>query len=97
RLHCQVNRGGQLQFMKQASRRGAVLRFGLTGAGRIAQTYAQALAKTANARLAAVTDVCPAPARALADLAGCPVYASHREMAESGEIDAVVVATPPSV
>src|SRR5437763_1987453 len=81
----------------RTGRKGDVLRFGLVGAGRIAQTYAQALTQTPNARMAAVSDIRPEAARALADLAGCPFHASHIEMAESGDIDAVIVATPPSV
>jgi predicted dehydrogenase len=76
---------------------GNKLRFGLIGAGRIAQTYAEAFAKTGNACLAAVTDVWPEAAQSIASRVGCPVFPTYADMAASGKIDAVVVATPPSV
>ena len=83
--------------MTPNSQPGDKLRFGLIGAGRIANTYVEAFAKTANATLAAVTDVRPEAAQSLASTAGCTAYPSHIEMAESGKIDAVVIATPPAV
>jgi predicted dehydrogenase len=83
----------------------APFRFGLVGAGRIAETYAQAFAGLAAegtapvAVLAAVADVRPEAAAALAGRLGCPAFESYRamSMAMSGPrgLDAVVVCTPP--
>lgn len=83
--------------MKKDIKRGAQLRFGLVGAGRIAQTYAQAFRGTPNACLTAVADVNAEAATELAKQAECSMWVSHVELAESGAIDAVVVATPPAV
>jgi predicted dehydrogenase len=83
--------------MKQpTNRRGISLRFGLIGAGRIAQTYVQALAQTTNARLAAIADVDAGPAHRLAAQGNCRAYASHMALADECAIDAAIVATPPS-
>ncbi|HXE62161.1 MAG TPA: Gfo/Idh/MocA family oxidoreductase [Bryobacteraceae bacterium] len=75
--------------------RGNSLRFGLVGAGRIAQAYMQALRETPNATLAAVTDIDTEAARAVASQTGCQEFLSCREMADSGAVDAVIVSTPP--
>jgi predicted dehydrogenase len=72
------------------------LRFGLIGAGRIADSYVQAFRSASNATLVAVADVRPETAKALAEAAGCQAFTSHRQMLEQIECDAVVVATPPS-
>jgi predicted dehydrogenase len=82
--------------MKKKNQYGASLRFGLVGAGRIGQTYVQAFAGTPNASMTAVADVDGEAAAALAKQAGCQTWASHVELAESGTVDAVVVATPPA-
>lgn len=76
--------------------RGNQLRFGIVGAGRIAETYAQAFVSTSNAKLFAVADINPAAARAIADKFGSAHFESHLAMADSELIDAVVVATPPA-
>jgi predicted dehydrogenase len=83
----------------------APLRFGLVGAGRIAETYAQAFASLAAdgiapiATIAAVADVRPEAGLALARRLECPAFESYRAMslAMSGPraLDAVVVCTPP--
>jgi predicted dehydrogenase len=83
--------------MTANNQQGDQLRFGLIGAGRIAQTYAEAFSKTTNACLTAVADVDSDAAQRLASRIGCAVFPSHAEMAASGKIDAAVVATPPSV
>jgi predicted dehydrogenase len=57
----------------------APLRFGLIGAGRIAETYVQAFAGLAAegiATIAAVADVRPEAAGALAGRLGCPAVES---------------------
>ena len=72
------------------------LKFGLVGAGSIAQAYAQAFATSDTARLVAIADVRVDAARALAEGVGCPSYDSYQEMAKAEiELDAVVVCTPP--
>jgi predicted dehydrogenase len=70
--------------------------FGLVGAGAIAQAYAQAFRVCAEARVAAVADVRPAAAQALAEELGCRAFAHHEEMAEEVALDAVLVCTPPA-
>lgn len=73
------------------------LKFGMVGAGSIAQAYAQAFENCETAQLVAVTDVREDAARALAEgLGHCRSYASFQAMAESErELDAVIVCTPP--
>jgi predicted dehydrogenase len=83
--------------MKQpTNRRGISLRFGLIGAGQIAQTYVQALAQTTNAHLVAIADVDAGSAHRLAAQGSCRAYASHTALADGCAIDAAIVATPPS-
>jgi len=71
------------------------LRFGLIGAGRIAEAYVQAFAGQERARIVAVADVRPEAAFALAGRLGCPAFASHKAMSLACPLDAVVVCTPP--
>jgi predicted dehydrogenase len=77
--------------------RGASLRFGLVGAGRIAQSYVQAFQEAPNASLTGVADVNVSAASTLAAQGGCRAFESHLELAESGQVDAVIVAAPPNV
>jgi len=72
------------------------LRFGLIGAGGIAQSYVQAFQNCQWARLAAVADIRPDAARKLAEEAGCESFESYPTMAKKTELDAVVVCTPPA-
>ena len=71
------------------------VRFGLVGAGGIAQSYAQAFHHCANGRVVAVADVREDAARALAEGLGCPSYDSYQTMAQKTKLDAVIVCTPP--
>ena len=71
------------------------LKFGIVGTGGIAQAYAQAFKSCETAELAAVADIRVEAARALAEEMKCRSFASHQAMAESMELDAVVVCTPP--
>jgi predicted dehydrogenase len=82
--------------MNKDTQHGAKLRFGLVGAGRIGQTYADAFRGTPNACLTAVVDSDEAAAAKMAKQEECKTWSSHLELAESGNIDAVVVATPPA-
>jgi predicted dehydrogenase len=72
------------------------LRFGIVGAGRIADSYLAAFKSTAGAALTAVADVQASAAKTMADKAGCAAFACHRDLLASGLVDAVIIATPPS-
>jgi predicted dehydrogenase len=71
------------------------VRFGLVGAGGIAQAYAQAFETCKLAKLVAVADVRLEAAKALAEQVNCPCFDSQQAMAEAVELDAVIVCTPP--
>jgi predicted dehydrogenase len=73
----------------------APLRLGLIGAGAISQSYVQALRNCETARIAAVADIRPQAARALAEDVGCAVYDSHERMANEANVDAAIVCSPP--
>jgi predicted dehydrogenase len=74
---------------------GQTIRFGIVGAGRIAEAYATAFQTARNAKLTCIADVQPATATAMASKWGCVAFESHGELAESGLVDAVIVSTPP--
>lgn len=74
----------------------APLRFGLVGAGRIAEVYAPAFAGVEGAAIAAVADARTEAARALAGRLGCPAFGSYEEMSAREALDAVLVCTPPA-
>ena len=71
------------------------LRFGLIGAGGIAQAYAQAFNESKCCELVAIADVRPEAASALAEIVGGKAYNDYKQLTET-ELDAVIVATPPS-
>lgn len=71
------------------------LKFGLVGAGGIAQAYAQAFNESSCCDLVAVADVRREAATALAEIAGGTSYTDYAHLAEI-ELDAVIVATPPA-
>jgi predicted dehydrogenase len=73
-------------------------RLGLVGAGGIAQAYSQAVGQVGDlAQLVAVADNQFERATALAAPHGAVAYANHREMVEAGNLDGVIICTPPSL
>ncbi len=70
------------------------LKFGLVGAGGIAQAYAQAFNEIECCDLVAVADTRPEAANALAEIVGGKAYNDYKQLADV-ELDAVIVATPP--
>ena len=70
------------------------MRFGLVGAGGIAQAYVQAFGESRCCDLVAVADIRKQAATALAEIAGCDSYTDYHKLAEL-DLDAVIVATPP--
>jgi predicted dehydrogenase len=70
------------------------LKFGLVGAGGIAQAYAQAFNESKCCDLVAVADIREEAANALAEITGGKSYSDYRQFADI-ELDAVIVATPP--
>ncbi len=71
------------------------LKFGLIGTGGIAQTYAQAFATTEIATLVAVADVRKESATAFAEPFSAKSFDDYKVLAESVEVDAVIISTPP--
>src|SRR5262249_38712215 len=71
------------------------LRFGLVGAGGIAQAYAQAFNESKCCELIAAADVRPEAAAALAEIVGGIAYDDYKQFTGVA-LDAVIVATPPS-
>lgn len=70
-------------------------RFGLVGAGAIAQAYAQAFRQTELAKLAAVADTSIEAAEAFGMANGCASFESPLAMSDEMDLDAVIVCTPP--
>jgi predicted dehydrogenase len=71
------------------------IRFGLVGAGAIAQSYSQAFQTSEHAKLVGVADVRLEAAQALAERAGATAFNSYQAMAKNIALDAVIVCTPP--
>ncbi len=72
------------------------LRFGIVGAGSIAQAYAEAFKNWDGAKLVAVADTRVEAAQAFSEGMGCQSYDSHQAMAKKEKLDAVIVCTPPA-
>jgi predicted dehydrogenase len=72
------------------------LKFGLVGAGGIAQAYAQAFNESDCCDLVAIADIRDGSARALAESVGGKEYVDYKELTDLG-LDAVIVATPPNI
>ncbi len=72
------------------------IRFGIIGAGAIAQGYARAFQTCEEAEVIAVADVRKDAAAALAEPFGCASFSSHKEMTERSNPEAILICTPPS-
>lgn len=73
----------------------AKIRFGMVGAGAIAQAYAVAFQNSDNAQLAAVADIREEAADAIAKSMGCDSFTCPDAMVNEVSLDAVLVCTPP--
>ena len=72
------------------------IRFGLVGAGAIAQSYVQAFETCEEAALVAVADSRTQAARAVAARIGCASFDSVERMVVGTDLDAAIVCTPPA-
>ena len=73
------------------------VRFGMVGAGGIAQSYAAAFRECSFAKLVAVADVRADAAQAIAQTLNAASYSTHQEMCDKEQLDAVIVVTPPNI
>ena len=73
-----------------------IVKFGLIGAGAIAQSYAIAFQNTRHARLVAVCDSNPHAAKTLAENTKSRFYSDLEALVKDNGLDAVVICTPPS-
>jgi predicted dehydrogenase len=72
-----------------------ITRFGLVGAGGIAQAYSQALQQMPGAKLVAVADVNIDAAEKMANEHNAASFSSIKQMQAETDLDAVIVCTPP--
>lgn len=71
------------------------IRWGIIGTGKIAHTFAEALAGTEDAELYAIASRTQEKAQVFADKFGfAKAYGSYRELAEDEDVDVVYIATP---
>jgi predicted dehydrogenase len=88
------SRGTQSRDSGMSRDRGPALRLGLIGCGRIAQVaHLPAIAKSADVRLAAVSDPSPVLAHAVSQRYDVPGYTETEELLQAG-LDAVLIAAP---
>jgi predicted dehydrogenase len=71
------------------------VRFGIVGAGVIAQAYAQAFENCDSGRIVAVADLRRDAAVSLAERSRCQSYDTYQAMTKGVKLDAVIVCTPP--
>lgn len=76
--------------------RGEKIKFGIIGAGRIAESYLSAFQIAKNASLTAIADVQPGVAKSMAEKANCSSFQSYKDLLQNNLIDAVIVSTPPA-
>ncbi|MCJ7582288.1 MAG: Gfo/Idh/MocA family oxidoreductase [Candidatus Aminicenantes bacterium] len=70
-------------------------KYGLIGAGAIAQTWAQAFALSMTSKLVAVSDLDKNRADTFAKTFKCLSFSRYEDMLDSCQIDAVIICTPP--
>jgi len=71
------------------------VRFGIVGAGAIAQAYAQAFGQSDQVELCAAADSRIEVAEAMAEANDCAAFSSAKAMVSEMDLDAVIVCTPP--
>jgi predicted dehydrogenase len=74
----------------------APLRFGLVGAGGIAQSYVEVLGDLDEAVVVGVADPRPDAAQAAAATLGCRSFPDVEALAQSAQLDGILLCTPPS-
>jgi len=72
------------------------LRFGLVGAGGIAQSYVEVLGDLDEAVVVGVADPRSAAAEAAAATLGCRSFSDVEALAQSAQLDGILLCTPPS-
>jgi predicted dehydrogenase len=88
--------GSMQQLSNLTSKNGREkLRFGLVGAGAIAQSYIQAFEHCAEARLVAVADCRVEAAQRIAERMHCRSFDRVERMVSDCQLDAAIVCTPP--
>lgn len=70
------------------------IRFGVIGVGIMGQDHARVIASNPLLKLVGVTDIQPKTGRAVTAELQCRWFDSAKELIQSGEVDAVVIATP---
>jgi predicted dehydrogenase len=78
-----------------AKRKREKLRFGMVGAGAVAQSYVQAFEHCEEAKLVAVADCRGDAAQRIAERMRCRSYDRVERMVQDSELDAAIVCTPP--
>jgi predicted dehydrogenase len=71
-------------------------RFVLIGAGAIARTYVDAIARMPHVKLVGVMDIRPEAAASLAQIAGCAAFADLDALTDIVPPDGAIVCTPPA-
>ncbi len=74
-----------------------VVRFGLVGCGRIAQSHLSALATLPEARLTIAVENRRAAGEAVAEEHKCQLVADYKDKAVLDAVDAVIICTPPNL
>jgi predicted dehydrogenase len=74
-----------------------VVRFGIIGCGRIAQSHLQALASQPEAKLTVAVETRPAAGQAVAAEHRCALFTDYLEPAVADLVDAVIIVTPPNL
>lgn len=71
------------------------LKFGIVGAGRIANAYAEIVTGCESVEMVGVADQDPLAAKTLATELNCEAFDTHSDLIEAAKPDAVILCTPP--